>query len=224
MKIVCMGDSTMQYNDETTFPQVGWPQALEELLNKDVRLMNFAKNGRSTKTFMEEGRFEDALRFTDKDSIVLIEFGHNDEHDYDPKTHTRPDFEYHDNLKFMVEECRKKGAYVLLCTPIYRRMFLEDGTLDPKCHAGYQEAMIRVASETGVNYVDLTSLTKKKIEETGVEESKEYFMNFASGIYENYPEGKSDNTHLRMKGARMVRDLFIDAVRKDPNFKECFNV
>ncbi len=224
MKIVCMGDSTMQYNDETTFPQVGWPQALEELLNKDVRLMNFAKNGRSTKTFMEEGRFEDALRFTDKDSIVLIEFGHNDEHDYDPKTHTRPDFEYHDNLKFMVEECRKKGAYVLLCTPIYRRMFLQDGTLDPKCHAGYQEAMIRVASETGVNYVDLTSLTKKKIEETGVEESKEYFMNFASGIYENYPEGKSDNTHLRMKGARMVRDLFIDAVRKDPNFKECFNV
>lgn len=224
MKIVCMGDSTMQYNDETTFPQVGWPQALEELLNKDVRLMNFAKNGRSTKTFMEEGRFEDALRFTDKDSIVLIEFGHNDEHDYDPKTHTRPDFEYHDNLKFMVEECKKKGAYVLLCTPIYRRMFLEDGTLDPKCHAGYQEAMIRVASETGVNYVDLTSLTKKKIEETGVEESKEYFMNFASGVYENYPEGKSDNTHLRMKGARMVRDLFIDAVRKDPNFKECFNV
>ncbi|MBQ1899293.1 MAG: rhamnogalacturonan acetylesterase [Erysipelotrichaceae bacterium] len=224
MKIVCMGDSTMQYNDETTFPQVGWPQALEELLNKDVRLMNFAKNGRSTKTFMEEGRFEDALRFTDKDSIVLIEFGHNDEHDYDPETHTRPDFEYHDNLKFMVEECRKKGAYVLLCTPIYRRMFLQDGTLDPKCHAGYQEAMIRVASETGVNYVDLTSLTKKKIEETGVEESKEYFMNFASGVYENYPEGKSDNTHLRMKGARMVRDLFIDAVRKDPNFKECFNV
>ncbi|MBQ5443881.1 MAG: hypothetical protein IIU29_01730, partial [Erysipelotrichaceae bacterium] len=174
--------------------------------------------------FMEEGRFEDALRFTDKDSIVLIEFGHNDEHDYDPKTHTRPDFEYHDNLKFMVEECRKKGAYVLLCTPIYRRMFLQDGTLDPKCHAGYQEAMIRVASETGVNYVDLTSLTKKKIEETGVEESKEYFMNFASGVYENYPEGKSDNAHLRMKGARMVRDLFIDAVRKDPNFKECFNV
>lgn len=224
MKIVCMGDSTMQYNDETTFPQVGWPQALEELLNKDVRLMNFAKNGRSTKTFMEEGRFEDALRFTDKDSIVLIEFGHNDEHDYDPKTHTRPDYEYHDNLKFMVEECKKKGAYVLLCTPIYRRMFLQDGTLDPKCHAGYQEAMIRVASETGVDYVDLTSLTKKKIEETGVEESKEYFMNFASGIYENYPEGKSDNTHLRMKGARMVRDLFIDAVRKDPNFKECFNV
>ncbi|MBQ6217519.1 MAG: rhamnogalacturonan acetylesterase [Erysipelotrichaceae bacterium] len=224
MKIVCMGDSTMQYNDETTFPQVGWPQALEELLNKDVRLMNFAKNGRSTKTFMEEGRFEDALRFTDKDSIVLIEFGHNDEHDYDPKTHTRPDFEYHDNLKYMVEECKKKGAYVLLCTPIYRRMFLQDGTLDPKCHAGYQEAMIRVASETGVNYVDLTSLTKKKIEETGVEESKEYFMNFASGVYENYPEGKSDNTHLRMKGARMVRDLFIDAVRKDPNFKECFNV
>ncbi|MBR6232925.1 MAG: rhamnogalacturonan acetylesterase [Erysipelotrichaceae bacterium] len=224
MKIVCMGDSTMQYNDETTFPQVGWPQALEELLNKDVRLMNFAKNGRSTKTFMEEGRFEDALRFTDKDSIVLIEFGHNDEHDYDPKTHTRPDFEYHDNLKFMVEECKKKGAYVLLCTPIYRRMFLQDGTLDPKCHAGYQEAMIHVASETGVNYVDLTSLTKKKIEETGVEESKEYFMNFASGVYENYPEGKSDNTHLRMKGARMVRDLFVDAVRKDPNFKECFNV
>lgn len=224
MKLICMGDSTMQYNDETTFPQVGWPQALEEKLNKDVRLMNFAKNGRSTKTFMNEGRFEDALRFTDKDSIVLIEFGHNDEHDYDPKTYTAPDKEYPQNLDYMVKECKKKGAYVLLCTPIYRRQFLEDGTLDPKCHALYREAMIEVAKQNEIPYVDFTSLTREKIEKTGVEESREYFMNFDANIYPIYPEGKKDNTHLRMKGAQMVADLFYESVKDDPEFKEYFNV
>ena len=224
MKLICMGDSTMQYNDETTFPQVGWPQALAEVLKKEVFLMNFAKNGRSTKTFMNEGRFEDALRFTDKESIVLIEFGHNDEHDYDPKTHTLPDGEYYDNLKYMVTECKKKGAYVILLTPIYRRMFLDNGKMDPKCHADYREAVLKVGKDTDTKVVDLTSLTEKKLEEVGYEDSREFFMNFDAGIYENYPEGKNDNTHLRMKGAQMVRDLFLKEMQDDLKFKEYLNV
>lgn len=223
MKLICMGDSTMQYNDETTFPQVGWPQALEEKLNKEVRLMNFAKNGRSTRTFLEEGRFEDALRFTDRDSIVLIEFGHNDEHTHNPERYTRPDFEYRENLLYMVSECKKKGAYVLLLTPIYRRWF-KDGKLDMSCHAGYREAMLKVAEDSGTDVIDMCVLTRDKLIETGEKDSREFFMNFDPGIYENYPDGMDDNTHLRMKGACMVRDLFLQAVGDDPHFKEYFNV
>ena len=223
MKLICMGDSTMQYNDLTTFPQTGWPQALEEKLRKDVHLLNFAKNGRSTKTFLNEGRFEDAVRFADDSSIVLIEFGHNDEHDYDPKAHTLPDGEYHDNLTFMVSECKKKGAYVILLTPIYRRMW-KDGKVDSSCHRGYREAVLRVGQETGTKVIDLTSLTKRKLEETGEEASRAFYMNFDAGEYENYPEGSKDNTHLRMKGACMVRDLFLKEMADDPKFKEYLNV
>ena len=98
--------------------------------------MNFAKNGRSTKSFLKEGRFEDALRFTDAGDLVLMEFGHNDEHIQQEERYTHPDFEYRDNLLYMVNECKKKGAYVVLLTPIYRRMFQEKGSIDRTCHQG----------------------------------------------------------------------------------------
>lgn len=223
MKIICMGDSTMQYNDATTYPQVGWPQALETKLNKDVRLYNFAKNGRSTKTFLAEGRFEDAWRFTDEDSIVLMEFGHNDEHDYDPERFTRPDYEYRDNLIYMVSECKKKGAYVLLLTPIYRRWFV-DGVMDNSCHAGYREAMLKVAEDTNTDIIDMCILTRDKLIKTGEEASREFFMNFDAGIYPNYPEGMNDNTHLRMKGAMIVTEIFLQQVRNNKKFEGLFNV
>lgn len=223
MKIVCLGDSTMQYNDSTTFPQVGWVQALEEKLNRDVRLLNFAKNGRSTKTFLQEGRFEDALRFTDAGDIVLIGFGHNDSH-VGKSEYTDPNGEYADNLAFMVNECRKKGAYVLLLTPVYRRWFNEDGSIRNDCHAGYRESVLQVGKETKSDVVDLCLLSKERIALTGKEASKAFFMNFPAGVYDNYPGGLEDNTHLRMAGAKMVTDLFLEAVKDNPHFKECFNV
>ena len=89
MKLICLGDSTMQLNDESTYPQVGWPQALMGKLN-GVEIIDLAKNGRSTKSYIDEGLFEDAKRYIDEDSVVLIEFGHNDEHSHQPERFTRP--------------------------------------------------------------------------------------------------------------------------------------
>ncbi len=223
MKIICMGDSTMQYNDASTYPQVGWPQALEKHLKQGVTLLNFAKNGRSTRTFRDLGHFDEAIRAVDEDSIVLIEFGHNDEHTHNPERYTRPDVEYRDNLLFMVGECRKRGAYVLLLTPISRRMFLEDGHIDPACHAGYREAMLKVAEDTGTDAIDMTLLTREELEKTGDEASKEFFMNFDAGIYPNYPDGLHDNTHLRMKGAEMVCGLFLKEIRNNKRFEGLLN-
>ena len=223
-KLICLGDSTLQYNDASTFPQVGWPQALAPHLKEDVKLLNFAKNGRSTKSFQDEGRFAEAIKEVDENSVVIIEFGHNDEHTYDLTQYTRADYEYHDNLTYMVNECKKKGAYVLLITPIYRRQFQEDGTLNPDCHKGYREAMLRVAEETKTDVIDMTMLTKKKLEEVGEADSREFFMNFDAGIYENYPEGKNDNTHLRQKGAEMITELFLNEVKDNRKFEELLNV
>ena len=224
MKIICLGDSTMQYNDETTFPQVGWPQALKNYLKEGVELLNFAKNGRSTKTFMEYGHFSEALNAMDKDSIVLIEFGHNDGHTQDPERFTRPDYEYRDNLLYMIEQCKKTGAYVLLLTPIYRRWFLEDGSMDMSCHKGYREAMLKVAKDSNTDIIDMTVLTRDELIRLGDEKSKGLFMNFPKGVYANYPEGMDDNTHLRMKGAEMISKLFIEQIKNNKHFEGLLNV
>lgn len=222
MKIIFLGDSTMQFNDETTFPQVGWPQALYEKINSDIEIYNFAKNGRSTKTFIEEGIFDKALEVIDDTSKVVIEFGHNDSHDYDPKTYTRPDYEYRDNLAYMINKAREKGAYVILLTPIYRRWFNEDGSIKDGCHQGYREAGLKLATELGIDSIDMTSLTKKMLSELGVKDSRELFMNFDKGIYPNYPDGLDDNTHLRLAGAKKIRDIFLNEVKDNKNFEGYF--
>ena len=223
MKLICLGDSTMQLNDETTYPQVGWPQALEGRL-KGVEIIDLAKNGRSTKSYLDEGLFEDAKKHIDEDSVVLIEFGHNDEHDHQPERFTRPDYEYRDNLLYMVNTCKEKGAKVFLLTPIYRRWFNEDGTIKMNCHKGYREAMMKVAEDTGTDCIDMTTLTRNRLEEIGFRDSRELFMNFDKGIYENYPDGMDDNTHLRWKGAQMVADIFLEEIKKYAVFEGRVNV
>lgn len=224
MKIICLGDSTMQYNDETTYPQVGWPQAFKRYLKDDVELLNFAKNGRSTRTFIEYGHFAQALKHIDNQSIVLIEFGHNDEHIQDPERYTRAEYEYKDNLLYMVGECKRKGAYVLLLTPIYRRWFKEDGSIDMTCHEGYHEEMLKVAEKTNTDVIDMCILTRDKLIELGDENSKELFMNFKAGIYDNYPYGMDDNTHLRMKGAETISKLFVEQIKNNNHFEGLLNV
>ena len=223
MKLIFLGDSTLQYNDDSTYPQVGWPQSIYDRINDDVEVFNLAKNGRSTKSFIEEGRFDEALKIMDNDSIVIIEFGHNDSHDYDLSQYTRPDYEYYDNLVYMVNESKKKGAYVLLITPIYRRWFNEDGTIKMNCHSGYREAMLKVAKDTDTDVIDMTLLTRNKLEELGYDKSRQLFMNFDAGIYPNYPEGKDDNTHLRMAGAQMVSDLFLNEIKDNKKFEGYFH-
>lgn len=56
------GDSTCQTNLLDTYPQHGWGQVIPEYLNEDVRVINLARNGRSTKSFITEERYEPALR------------------------------------------------------------------------------------------------------------------------------------------------------------------
>lgn len=214
MKIIFLGDSTMQLNDASTFPQYGWPQALDGRFIDSVEVINLAKNGRSTKSYINEGLFDEALKVMDQDSYVVIEFGHNDEHTYNEEQYTRPYVEYKQNLIYMHDECVAKGAKVLLLTPIYRRQFLENGLIDPYCHKDYREAMIEVSRETNTPLIDMTTLTKEAITSMGDEASKKCYMNFPAGMYETYPEGKEDNTHLRKLGANLIASIFITEVIK----------
>ena len=199
-RIVTLGDSTMQYNNFSKFPQTGWPQALDRFVK--VPIINFARNGRSTKSFIDQGLFEKALEEIKEDDLVLIEFGHNDLKKNDPLRYTEAYGSYQENLKFMAFEVLKKKSKVILLTSITERVF-ENGVL-LKTHGEYPNAVIDLAKQNKLDYIDLFERTREIVLAEGEEKSKRFYMNFDGGLYESKPDGLNDNTHLRYDGAFMV--------------------
>lgn len=219
-RIVTLGDSTMQFNNRTKFPQTGWPQALVRFLNPNIAVLNFAKNGRSTKSFIEQGLFDEALKNICESDLVLIEFGHNDLKIEDPLRYTTAYGTYQENLRFMVKEIQKKKAEVILLTSITERKF-ENGVL-LKTHGEYPEALKSVAAELGVVCIDLFEKTREVVIQEGDEKSKRFYMNFGPGLYENKIEGSNDDTHLRYDGAFMVANCFYKEMKKHGIHNEIF--
>lgn len=210
MKLILLGDSTMHQNDLTTYPQQGWGEALSVFF--DCEIQNYAMNGCSTKSFIDKGYAQQAIDAASFGDWAIIQFGHNDEKD-DPLRHTDPFGSYQKNLNSFVDQFRRKGVNVIFCTSIYRRCFV-DGVLDETTHGLYPQAMKELAERLGVCCIDLCQLTKDKFTELGEKFTTSYFMNFGPNIYPNYPEGKSDNTHLRWEGAYMVCKMFVDELRR----------
>lgn len=199
-----VGDSTMADKTELTIsPEVGWGQVFPTFLNDKIEVQNHAMNGRSTKSFRTEGRWQAVLDRMQKGDIVIVEFGHNDQKITDPVRYASvPD--YMQNLRNMVTEAREKGAIIIIATPISRRHFdSKTGELIPK-HTSYPYAARMVAKEMNVPLLDLEELTTEWLIRLGDEESKKYFMNVAPGECEKFPDGKIDNTHLRENGALEV--------------------
>ena len=208
VKVFYAGDSTVKENNHTSFPQTGMGQAFSLFLRKDIRLVNCAQNGRSTKSFIDEGRLESIEKSIGEGDYLLIQFGHNDEKP-DEARHTDAYGDYQENLKKFVDVARDKGAYPLLITSIYRRLFQEDKVhLVDRTHLDYPDACMALAKELDVPVVDLNSITKAMIEDAGFEASKEWFLHVPAGKYDNFPDGKEDNSHLRYEGAyRFARAL-----------------
>ncbi|MBP5284345.1 MAG: rhamnogalacturonan acetylesterase [Treponema sp.] len=206
MRILCLGDSIMQYNDYTTFPQTGWVQELKRFFPEDTQWLNFARNGRSTKSFIDEGRFVLVMKEAQKGDIALIQFAHNDEKD-DPSRHTDAgkDGSFRKNLAYFVRELRSKGVLPVLLTPVARRMF--DGRTPVNSHGEYPGAIRETAAAEGVPCIDMTALTMKVLEKEGEAASGRFYMNFGAGLYENFPDGRDDNSHLRPDGAHVYSRL-----------------
>ena len=217
-RIVTLGDSTMQFNNYSKFPQTGWPQALDRFVK--VPIINFARNGRSTKSFIDQGLFEKALEEIKEDDLVLIEFGHNDLKKNDPLRYTEAYGSYQENLKFMAFEVLKKKAKVILLTSITERVF-ENGVL-LKTHGEYPNAVIDLAKKNNLDYIDLFERTREIVLAEGEEKSKRFYMNFEGGLYKNKKDGLNDNTHLRYDGAFMVATCFYEEMIKLNLYPEIF--
>ena len=214
MRILIMGDSTMQQNYASTYPQVGWVQALPLFLNKHVEILNFARNGCSTKSFRDLGHFDKLLKSALKGDYCFIQFGHNDQKQEDPNRYAEANSDYKDNLNKFIDELLECGVTPIIMSSIYRRHFLSNGQISDICHGDYPLAAKEVAQSRGLVFIDACAITKEYLNMLGDEKSKKLFMYFDAGIYDNFPNGLSDNTHLRFDGAYQISKLIIEEFKK----------
>lgn len=201
------GDSTMAEKKADKRPETGWGEMLQQYLDtKKVKVENHAQNGRSTKSFISEGRWQAIVDKLKKGDYVFIEFGHNDQKSEDPTRYAAPQTDYRKNLIKFVTEVRAKKAFPVLLTPVMRRRFNEkDEFYDT--HGKYPEAVKAVAKEYKVSLIDMHRLSETVIKNYGAQNSKKLFLILTAGENPNYPKGVDDNTHFSQSARKKWRKL-----------------
>nr|WSW69927.1 rhamnogalacturonan acetylesterase [Streptomyces sp. NBC_00995] len=194
------GDSTAAQKYADAAPETGWGMALPFFLGRTLSVANHAMNGRSSKSFIDEGRLAALLEGVREGDLLLIQFGHNDEKTTDPARGTDPYTTYQDYLRQYVRGARSRGVRPVLLTPVERRRFADDGTAKSS-HGEYPAAMRALAAEERVPLLDLQALTLARWQELGPDGTLEYFNWLEPGQWPNYPDGRQDNTHFRPRGA-----------------------
>ncbi|GCB50431.1 rhamnogalacturonan acetylesterase [Streptomyces sp. NL15-2K] len=191
------GDSTAAQKYAPAAPETGWGMALPFFLHKDLIVANHAVNGRSSKSFVDEGRLDVVLGAIRPGDFLIIQFAHNDEKADDPTRYTEPWTTYQDYLRQYVDGARARGARPVLATPVERRRFDAGGNAVPS-HGDYPAAMRALAKEERVALLDLQALSLALWQRLGVEETKTYF---------NWTATEQDNTHFNPPGAIAVARL-----------------
>ncbi|RUT72335.1 rhamnogalacturonan acetylesterase [Flavobacterium cupreum] len=223
--LYCIGDSTMaNKKDPDKNPEHGWAQVLQPFFNENIIVENKAVNGRSTKSFINEKRWDSICKKLKKGDYLFIEFGHNDEKIADSTRYTNPHTSYRYNLIRFVKESREKGAVPILLTSIARRNFNEQGVLVPT-HGDYPLETRLVAQEYKVPFIDLEYHTELLEQSYGPEKSKSLHLHFKAGEVPYYKEEKNDDTHLSLKGAVEIAGIVINQIKllEDPSLGKLKN-
>lgn len=209
--IYTIGDSTMADKKPEVYPETGWCQILGENFDDFITVENHAVNGRSSKSFIDEGRWQAVMDSLNPGDYVFIQFGHNDEKEYDSTRYTTPFGTYTENLERFVNETREKGATPVLFTSIVRRKFGDDGKL-VDTHGDYPLATRNVAKELNVPLIDLQKLTEDWVNSLGDEASKKMYL--WTEPNDRFPQGRKDDTHLSVEGAKNVAHLALEECKK----------
>ena len=206
------GDSTMAIK-QLDLPERGWGMALNGLFKDPAMIQNHAVNGRSTKSFIDEGRWPRIVAALQPGDFVLIQFGHNDEKVENPNVGTNPATEFRDNLRRFIRETRAKQATPILATPVARRKFNAAGQLVPT-HGAYPDAIRVAATEEKVPLLDLERATSAWLTSVGDEPSKKFFMWIEPGAHPLIPGGRKDDTHFVEAGAVKVAEMAAAQIRE----------
>ena len=210
-----IGDSTMANKvkpDEN--PERGWGQMLPLFFNDKITIDNRAVNGRSTKSFIAEKRWDAIYKILKKGDYVFIQFGHNDAKENDSLRYTNPHSAYRHNLIRFVTETREKGATPIIFSSIARRNFNENGVLIPT-HGDYTLEARSVAQEYHVTFSDMEYYSELLEQSYGPEKSKQLHLYFKAGEMPYYKEDKADDTHFCVKGATAIAKIAVDELKKN---------
>lgn len=214
------GDSTVQTYDEYWRPEAGWGQMIPRYFNEELSFSNQSIGGRSSKTFITEGRLDSILRSIRPNDYFLIQFGHND------ATISRPDRyasvpDYKEYLKTYINGARQRGAEPILVTPVGRRDFQEATGQFNISFPEYVQGMKEVAVELQVELVDLSARSVEYFNEIGPEGTLAVFLHTDPGVYQAFPNGSQDNTHFQEYGAiQMARLVAEEIEQSDSELKD----
>lgn len=232
--IFVIGDSTAaEKSHPETNPERGWGMVLQGFFDDKILVDNHAVNGRSSKSFIDEGRWQKVLDKIQPGDYVFIQFGHNDEKPHADR-HTEPGTTFDANLKRFVAETREKGGMPVLFNPVVRRCYYVDSVVnddDEKLrktvfegeeklnsdtlvdtHGAYAVVPRQVAQEMNVPFVDATKLTHDIETNMGIVGSRKLHVWYKPGEIASIPKGRMDNTHYNIYGARVVAGALVDAI------------
>lgn len=238
--IFMIGDSTMANKPlDKENQERGWGQMLPIYFQGAIKIDNHAVNGRSSKSFIDEGRWDAVMEKIRPGDYVIIQFGHNDEKIKSKDRYTEPGGTFDANLLKFVNDTRSKGGNPILMNSIVRRNFPENATIEHidrddnppvagppsqsdvegvilvDTHGAYLDSPRNVAKQTGTPFVDMNKLTHKLVQELGPTLSKELYLWYTPGQYEFCPKGKKDNTHLCVLGAIVVSRLAVNGLAQE---------
>ena len=211
-RIFLVGDSTMADKPLVDNPEHGWGQMLPLFFTHEVQILNHAKNGRSTKNFITEGRWKAIHDQLQPGDYVFIQFGHNDAKFEDTARFAAPRPDYKNNLVKFVREARDKSAIPVLLTPIARREFDSTGNY-VGTHGDYPAVMKEVAKEENIPLIDMFEQSKKMVVLLGDEQSKPLYLSGVKNEFRNWNK-KRDNTHFTRLGAIQMASLAVEGIKE----------
>lgn len=240
--IFIIGDSTAANKENpATNPERGWGMLLQSCFDSYIDVDNHAKNGRSSLSFINEGRWDAVLKKIKPGDYVIIQFGHNDEKP-GKNRHTDPGSTFDANLEKFVRETRERKGIPIIMNAVVRRNFYDknraevddeslrsttyaeekinsDTLIDT--HGAYIQAPKQVALKTNTVFIDANRITHDIEQSMGVVGSRKLHMWFKPGEVSSIPKGRQDNTHYNVYGAKVVADALVLALVKElPELKK----
>jgi len=200
------GDSTVKQNSIATYPQTGIGQVFHRYVkNMQVQVENHAENGRSTKSFIDEGRLAVIEERISAGDYLFIQFGHNDEKPEEPSFYADPEVAFPENLAKFADAARSKGATPVFISPVTR--WDRNNPNARWRHDEWAASYRRTAEKLGVALIDLTKMSEELVDRLGDEARTEFYMHFPAGKYRSCPDGMQDGTHLQPLGAMAFAGL-----------------
>ena len=216
------GDSTVKNEDKDPDGMWGWGSQAATVFDTDkITVANEAMPGRSTRTYLEEGRWEKVYNSIRPGDFVLIQFGHNDIGDIDrgkargviacaqdtshvyrvrkgDRTYNEVIYSFGWYLKKFIDDVREKGGTPILVSLTPRNEW-PGGKIERR-NDSYGRWYREVAAETAVEFVDLHNITADALDRIGRDGAKEYY--------------NRDHTHTSLKGARLNAQGIAEGLRR----------